>query len=738
MTTTPQIGSGKDLMHAVNKYLPPDRASAVEHSLKYAIKAHDGQVRDSGEPFIVHPIATAVRLADMRLDATTIQAALLHDVIEDCGISFQQLEIAFSTEIAKLVDGVTKLKRLDLISETSAMMKQIATPEATRSASLRKMLVAMAEDVRVVLIKLSDRLHNMQTLEYLPVPKQQRISRETLDIYSPLAHRLGMYDIKWQLEDQAFRYLMPRKYKSISRLVSRKRAEREIYTEAAVKAIKGPLDKAEITCRVDGRVKHLYSTYNKLQRYERMGRKFDEIYDLIAIRVVTGDVGSCYAALGIVHSKWRPVPGQFDDYIASPKENMYQSLHTSVRGPGNYPIEVQIRTQEMHEMAEEGVASHWMYKEGEEGEESASKIDNFETKMSWLRQLLDWQRELSGDDEYLATVKTDILQDQVFVYTPKGDVKDLPAGATPIDFAYRIHTDLGHNTVGSVVNGKLTALNTPLNNGDVVEIRKARIPRGPSLDWLNLDLGYLITGSAQTKVKQWFRKQERQSNVRRGKDLLKKELRRLGLRYNEKEIVASLDYDDLDELTEALGTGQISVGRVAETLNPAPDEVFKPELSKGKPPTDQSKGLFVMGEPGLLTRIARCCSPVHGDEISGYLTRGRGVTVHRQGCSILRDRQDTDRHLPVAWGHYETTYASRLQIKAFDRVGLIRDITHVVSSENVNIHSLTSAEDEKTNACTVSLTVYTTGVEQLSRLFSRVETIPGVDSVFRVSEALSQ
>ena len=737
MTTTPQIRSAKDLMHAVNKYLPADRASAVEHSLEYAIKAHDGQVRDSGEPFIVHPIATAVRLADMRLDATTIQAALLHDVIEDCGISFQQLEAAFSTEIAKLVDGVTKLKRLDLISENSAMMKQIATPEATRSASLRKMLVAMAEDVRVVLIKLSDRLHNMQTLGHLPVPKQQRISRETLDIYSPLAHRLGMYDIKWQLEDQAFRYLMPRKYKTISRLVSRKRAEREIYTEAAVKAIKGPLDKADITCRVDGRVKHLYSTYNKLQRYERMGRKFDEIYDLIAIRVVTDDLGSCYAALGIVHSKWRPVPGQFDDYIASPKENMYQSLHTSVRGPGNYPIEVQIRTQEMHEMAEEGVASHWMYKEVEDGENGAPKIDNFETKMSWLRQLLDWQRELSGDDEYLATVRTDILQDQVFVYTPNGDVKDLPAGATPIDFAYRIHTDLGHNTVGAVVNGKLTALNTPLNNGDVVEIRKARIPRGPSLDWLNLDLGYLITGSAQTKVKQWFRKQERQSNVRRGKDLLKKELRRLGLRYNEKEIVASLDYDDLDELTEALGTGQISVGRVAETLNPTPDKVFNPEVSKGNPPTDQSKGLFVMGEPGLLTRIAQCCSPVHGDEISGYLTRGRGVTVHRQGCSILRDREDTDRHLPVAWGHYETTYASRLQIKAFDRVGLIRDITNVVSSENVNIHSLTSDEDEKTNACTVSLTVYTTGVEQLSRLFSRVETIPGVDSVFRVSEALS-
>jgi guanosine-3',5'-bis(diphosphate) 3'-pyrophosphohydrolase len=731
MTTTQQSESVKALLHSVNKYLPQDRAASVHAALDYAIKAHDGQKRDSGEEFIEHPIATALRLADMKLDTTTIEAALLHDVMEDCGISFAELESEFGNEVAKLVDGVTKLKRLDMITENSAMMKQIAAPEATRAASLRKMLVAMAEDVRVVLIKLSDRLHNMQTLQHLPVPKQQRISRETLDIYSPLAHRLGMSDMKWQLEDQAFRYLMPRQYKSISRLVNRKRAEREIYTEAAVKAIKGPLEKAGINADVDGRVKHLYSTYNKLQRYERMGRQFDEIYDLIAIRVVAETVGDCYAALGVVHSKWRPVPGQFDDYIASPKENMYQSLHTSVRGPGNFPIEVQIRTKEMHDTAEEGVASHWIYKEGDEG---SNKEDNFETKMSWLRQLLDWQREVSGDEEYLATVRTDILQDQVFVYTPKGDVKDLPAGATPIDFAYRIHTDLGHNTVGSIVNGKLAALNTPLNNGDVVEIRKARIPRGPSLDWLNTDLGYLVTGSAHTKVKQWFRKQERQSNIRRGKDLLKKELRRLGLKYNEKEIVASLDYESFDELSEALGTGQISIARVAETLSPEPDDAFLPEITPGKPPTDQTNGLVVMGESGLLTRIARCCSPVYGDEITGYLTRGSGVTVHRYNCSILRDTEDTDRHIPVAWGHYETTYASRLQIKAFDRVGLIRDITNVVSSENVNIHSLSSDEDEKTNACTVSLTVYTTGVEQLSRLFSRVETIPGVDSVFRVSE----
>ena len=734
MTITQKSSSSKALLDSVSAYLPADRASIVEDALNYASNAHQGQVRESGEPFIEHPIATALRLADMRLDTTTIQAALLHDVMEDCGISFQQIESAFGNDVAKLVDGVTKLKRLDMISENSAMLKQIAKPEATRAASLRKMLVAMADDVRVVLIKLSDRLHNMQTLQYLPTPKQQRISRETLDIYSPLAHRLGMSDIKWQLEDQAFRYLMPRQYKSISRLVSRKRAEREIYTEAAVKAIEIPLNNAKIPCAVEGRVKHLYSTYNKLERYERMGRKFDEIYDLIAIRVITKSIEDCYAALGVVHSKWRPVPGQFDDYIASPKENMYQSIHTSVRGPGRYPIEVQIRTQDMHEVAEGGVASHWMYKEDED---TAHRSDNFETKMSWLRQLLDWQRELSGDDEYLATVKTDILQDQVFVYTPKGDVKDLPSGATPIDFAYRIHTDLGHNTVGAVVNGKLTALNTPLNNGDVVEIRKARISRGPSLDWLNGDLGYLTTASAQTKVKQWFRKQERNSNIRRGKDLLKKELRRLGIRYNEKEIAKSLDYENFDDLAESLGVGQISVARVADTLSPQPDEVFKPNIDHSNPPTDQTKGLIVMGESGLLTRIAKCCSPVYGDEITGYLTRGRGVTVHRHNCAILRDSKDSERHIPVAWGHYETTYASRLRIEAFDRVGLIRDITNVVSSENVNIHSLTSSEDDKTNACTVSLTVYTSGVEQLSRLFARVETIPGVDSVFRVSEANS-
>ena len=558
MTISQKSGTSKTLLESVNVYLPADRADAVETALNYATKAHEGQLRDSGEPFIEHPIATASRLADMRLDTTTIQAALLHDVMEDCGVSFQEIESEFGTDVAKLVDGVTKLKRLDMISETSAMLRQASTPEATRAASLRKMLVAMAEDVRVVLIKLSDRLHNMQTLRHLPTPKQQRISRETLDIYSPLAHRLGMNDIKWQLEDEAFRYLMPRQYKSMSRLVNRKRAEREMYSDAAVEAIKIPLEQAGITCAVDGRVKHLYSTYNKLQRYERMGRKFDEIYDLIAIRVVTDSIGDCYAALGIVHSKWRPVPGQFDDYIASPKENMYQSLHSSVRGPGNFPIEVQIRTREMHEVAEEGVASHWIYKEGDEASPSG---DNFEQKMSWLRQLLDWQRELSGDDEYLATVRTDILQDQVFVYTPQGDVKDLPAGATPIDFAYRIHTDLGHNTVGAVVNGKLTALNTPLQNGDVVEIRKARIPRGPSLDWLNTDLGYLITGSAQTKVKQWFRKQERQSNVRRGKDLVKKEMRRLGIAYSEKEIIGqTLKVDPVNKIqTWGLESAQLII-----------------------------------------------------------------------------------------------------------------------------------------------------------------------------------
>lgn len=510
-----------DLVKIVSAYLPPDRTEFVESALEFAVRSHQGQFRKSGEPFIEHPLATARQLAEMKLDATTLAAALLHDVIEDCGVTHGQLAARFGPEVAKLVEGVTKLNRLDLMTaHENGAVPDPTTPEAVRAASLRKMLVAMAEDIRVVLIKLSDRLHNMQTLFHLSPDRQQRIAKETLDIYAPLAHRLGMAEIKWKLEDASFRYLMPKEYKSVSRLINRKRHEREAYTDNVVAVLEAALKEAGVSALVSGRPKHLFSTYNKMQRYEAQGRKFDEIYDLTGLRVVVATVGECYAALGVVHQLWKPVPGQFDDYIANPKDNFYQSLHTSVTCESGYPVEVQIRTKEMHRLAEEGVAAHWAYKSGEESGDD----ERFDQKMSWLKQLVDWQREMGGDEDYLDSVKTDILRDQVFVNTPKGDVIEMPAGATPLDFAYRIHTELGHHCVGAVVNGRLVPLNTALKNGDTVEIKKSKAPRGPSLDWLNASLGYLMTNSGQAKVRSWFHKQEWSTNVDRGREQLKKEL----------------------------------------------------------------------------------------------------------------------------------------------------------------------------------------------------------------------
>ncbi len=729
--------SAAQLIARARSYLPPDRVGYVQSALAFATEAHDGQKRSSGEPFIEHPVATALYLANINLDSTTLAAALLHDVIEDTGVTKQELEKDFGADVARLVDGVTKLKRLDLLSEDPDNKNGSApvplTAEAARAASLRKMLVAMASDIRVVLIKLADRLHNMKTLRHLSDDRQQRIARETLDIYAPLAQRLGMADIKWQLEDEAFKYLLPRQYKSVSRMISRKRTERERYTEDAVRALGEALNEAGIDCTISGRPKHLYSTYQKLQRYQARGRKFDEIYDLIAVRVIVDSTADCYACLGAVHQMWRPVPGEFDDYIANPKENLYQSLHTSVIGPQGYPLEVQIRTDEMHRVAEDGVAAHWTYKQGE----AENEDELFDEKLTWLKQLLEWQREMSGDEEYLDSVKTDILRDQVFVYTPAGDVIDLPSSSTPLDFAYRIHTDLGHNTVGATVNGKLMPLNTQLHNGDTVEIRKARTPRGPSLDWLNSDLGYLATASARAKVRLWFRRQERDASIQRGHDLLSRELKRLGVRISASRIAEKLGFGDDTELEEALGTGQIGIGKVLESVT----QNFPPVETNGvladipaNLRRQERTGLVVMGAPNMLTRVARCCSPVYGDEIAGYITRGRGVTVHRTNCANMRSTDDHDRLVPVAWGHADSTYPARIIVNAYDRVGLLRDITHYVSAEHVNIHSMSSHEDPDTDSCTVTLTVYTNGVDQLSRLFARLETVEGILSVSRANE----
>jgi|TARA_B100001971_G_C18259690_1_gene585539 GTP pyrophosphokinase len=732
MIQTTKIHHTSDkFIQTLGAYMTPSSVKNVTEAYEFARLSHGEQKRMSGEPYIVHPVATAQHLAAMRLDSTTIIAALLHDVMEDCNVSYDTLRSKFGNEVAHLVDGATKLKHLDGLANGSQMAKQRQNPENRRSANLRKMLVAMAQDVRVILIKLSDRLHNMQTLKYLPENRRKRIARETLDIHAPLAHRLGMNEIKWQLEDEAFRYLMPDEYKLVSKLVARKRAEREQYVNAAVQTIKSELDKSIIESTVYGRAKHLYSIYDKLNRYQKMGKKFDEIHDLIAIRILTEQTDECYGALGVVHTKWRPVNGEFDDYIANPKENMYQSLHTSVMGPGNFPLEVQIRTKNMDKIAQEGVASHWSYKENEVG---APNSEGFEQQMTWLRRILEWQQELSGDEEYLTSVKTDLLGDQIFSYTPKGDVIDLPIGATPLDFAYRIHTELGHNTSGAHINGKMVALNTLLQNGDVVEIKKSHKAKGPSLDWLNPNLHYLSSAGAQSKVRQWFRKQDKKAIIRQGRNILQKELMRLGIESSEPFIASELGMNSVTELLEQLGSARMPVSRIAEAIDF--NETNK-NLDKGTFRTvteSKSKGLVVMGEPDTLTRIARCCSPLHGDEIIGYLTRGQGVTVHRLSCNNTPYPIAPEKVIEVNWGQRANTHPARLTLDAYDRIGLIRDITEVVSSEGINIHRVSSREDEGSNAVTIALTVYIVGVEQLSTLFSKLEAIPSVGSVIRINE----
>ena len=605
------------------------------------------------------------------------------------------------------------------------MAIEINTPERTRSATLRKILIAMTKDVRVVLIKLSDRLHNMQTLKYLPVSRQLRIARETLDIHAPLAHRLGMNEIKWKLEDESFRYLNPENYKTISKLVARKRLEREKYVNAAVESLRTELEKSNIKSLIYGRAKHLYSIYKKINRYQEIGRKFNEIHDLFALRILTNNVDDCYKTLGIVHSKWKPLQGEFDDYIGNPKENMYQSLHTSVIGPGNYSMEIQIRTKEMEKIAQEGVASHWSYKEGEK---NVTNGNNFEQQITWLKQILEWQQEFTEDEEYMSSVKTDILSDQVFVYTPKGDVIDLPIGATPLDFAYRVHTELGHNATKAYVNNKIVALNTILQNGDLVEIKKSRKNKGPNINWLNPELNFLSSIGAQSKVRQWFNKQNKNVIEREGKKILKKELTRLSIDLSESEISKKMDFTTTKELIEALGSGKIPITRIAEAID-------RTEINpKNNNFSVQPGVLVVIGEQDLLTKIARCCNPIHGDEIIGYLTRNQDVTVHKITCNNAKYSLKPEKIVDVNWGEYTTTYSARLIVNAYDRVGLIRDITMVVSSEGVNIHKITSSENKGSNAVNIAMTVYTRGVEQLSKLFSRLEAIPGIESVIRINE----
>ncbi|MBM3140890.1 MAG: bifunctional (p)ppGpp synthetase/guanosine-3',5'-bis(diphosphate) 3'-pyrophosphohydrolase [Chloroflexi bacterium] len=718
MVVSDQAPPGAEaLLGTLASYLPSERVDAARAALDFAISCHDGQTRLSGDPYVTHPIAVAQLVADLRLDIQTVQAALLHDVIEDSGVTHAELSKQFGRDVARLVEGATKIERLPIGGANDG-------PSAD-AETLRKMLLAMAEDIRVVIVKLADRLHNMRTLEHLPADRQLAIATETLDIYAPLASRLGIWQFKWELEDLAFRYAEPEAYRRVARIISTKRSERERFVRRVESELRRALEEAEVEAEVVGRVKHLYSIHQKMRRYAAEGKSLDQIHDLLALRVLVRSVADCYNALGIVHQTWRPIPGSFDDYIANPKESLYQSLHTSVLGPGARPFEVQIRTLEMHELAEYGVAAHWQYKE-----EPRRRDLQYEERMAWLRHLIEWQQEASGTEDFLESVKTDVFNDQVFVYTPRGDVRVLPAGSTPLDFAYRIHTDLGHNCVGAKVNGRLVPLTTKLSNGDIVEIMRSRSPKGPSRDWLMASLGYLGSSHARQKVRQWFRRQQRSDNVDRGREQVDREVDRLGLARLPDDLYRQLGYESMEDLYAAVGSGDVSVqkliNRLAEQAPPSAPPLDAPTVS----PRRGSPGVHVLGTSGLATTLSRCCRPVPGDAIIGYVTRSRGVSVHRRDCGNAQRADDSGRLIDCDWGPSAERYSAAVEVDAWDRVGLLRDISTIVAGDGVNMVGVRT-EEHPDRTTTVHLTLETEGGAQFARLLSHLDGVRGVISVRR-------
>jgi guanosine-3',5'-bis(diphosphate) 3'-pyrophosphohydrolase len=705
------------LLAKAGQYLPAEKLKVLEEAFLFAAEKHKGQKRLSGEPFMEHPLQTAIILAELQLDASSLAAALLHDTLEDCGVSIEEIQDRFGAEIARLVDGTTKLGKVSL-SASGAIASEV------QAENLRKMLVAMAEDLRVVFIKLADRLHNMRTLDALPKDRQIINAQETLDIYAQLAHRLGIWELKWQLEDLAFRYLNPGEYQRIVKLVASRRARRENFINEAIDILKKEFERVGLVADVSGRPKHIYSIYQKMERYAAMGRHFDEIYDLLALRVLVGSIPECYSAVGFIHSLWHPLPDAFDDYIANPKPNGYQALHTAVMCLGTTPLEVQIRTREMHHVAEYGVAAHWRYKEGDK------RDMRFEDRVAWLRQLIEWHRELSGAEEFLESVKTDIFIDQVFVYTPRGEIKDLPRGSTPLDFAYRVHTDLGHRCIGAKVNGKLVPFNYQLKNGDVVEIISGKGARGPSLDWLNPNSGYVNTSHARTKIRQWFHKQERTENIENGRQILDKELKRLGIKVERQALADLFNYSNLDDFLAAVGNGTITAHQIVLKLAAREEESALPGTGTTTSGTTPSV-VQVLGVGDLVTNLAQCCHPVPGDEIIGYITRSRGVTIHRRDCHNVIHEDEKERLIPVEWGKSDLLYPVNIQVQAWDRVGLVRDVTTLVAEEKVNIASVNLADSDG-HTITLYLTLETKGLAQLSQLLKKIDNVKGVINVARI------
>jgi GTP pyrophosphokinase len=703
-------------------YLPEADRDVLSRAFERAREAHEGQFRLSGEPYIEHPVAVAGVLADLRLDVDTLAAAILHDTVEDTDVTLDDLRGEFGPTVAKLVEGVTKLGKIHVRSQAQAQAENI-----------RKMLVAMAEDIRVVLIKLGDRLHNMRTVEALPADRRQRISRETLDIYAPLAHRLGIWQLKGELEDLAFKVLDPDNYHMVEQRLAKERAERETFINHVTEILDREIENLGLSAEISGRPKHVYSIFEKMKRTQK---GFDEIYDLMAIRVLVDSIKDCYGVLGVVHSLWKPIPGRFKDYIAMPKGNGYQSLHTTVISHTGEPMEIQIRTFEMHQTSEFGVAAHWRYKEGAQ----SSRDAQFDEKFAWVRLLLDWQKEMLDAERFVDAVRVDVFQDEVFVFTPKGDVRSLPAGSTPVDFAYRVHTDVGHACIGAKVNGRMVPLDYHLQNGDIVEILTTRGQHGPSRDWLS----FVKTSSAREKIRGWFKKERREENIQKGREALDKEFRRMRqiALHSVKddrllELAKEFKFTTVDDFVAAVGYGDISARAAVLKYTALEDGGAPPEqdghalsipLTAAQRP---SGSVRVRGVGDVLTSLARCCKPVIGEPIKGYITRGKGVSVHRADCVNVVNAADPDRLVEVEWDRgTRQLYPVGIKIEAWDRTGLLRDIAAVIAESKINLSGAdVQVYDDKT--AVISTVVEIQSLTQLSRLLERLESVRDVHTVAR-------
>lgn len=713
------------LIEIIKSYQPDETCENIRKAYELADEAHKEQKRVNGDPYILHPLAVAEILADMEIDTTTITASLLHDVVEDTEYMLEDIERIFGKEVAFLVDGVTKLNRLDY-----------RTKEDQQVNSMRKMFLAMAKDIRVVVIKLADRLHNMRTLKYMRSEKQKRIAQETLEIYAPLAHRLGIFNIKWELEDLSFRYMEPDKYYDLVDQMKEKRKVREEIVNEAIDVLKKTLTESSISFEINGRPKHFYSIYKKMKKDNR---DLSQIYDLYAIRVIVDTVQDCYGVLGIVHSLWKPLPYRFKDYIAMPKPNNYQSLHTTVIGTRGQPVEIQIRTWDMHHIAEYGVAAHWRYKEGR----ASQKATGFDEKMGWLRNLLEWQ-DTSNPQEFVNALKLDAFSDEVFVFTPRGDVIDLPQGAIPIDFAYCIHTDVGHRCVGAKVNGKIVPLDYALKNGDIVEVITSKTGK-PSLDWLK------IVGSSESrsKIRNWFKKENREENIEKGSAALEKECKRLGHDWKLvshsgriAKVAKQMNAGTEDDLLAAVGYGGFAVNTVLikllelhKELDRVDDEQNEKSLIEKLKPRKASghnhSGVLVKGESGLLVRLSKCCSPVPGDPIIGFVTRGRGVSVHRADCPNVRLDEDVDRLIDVEWDYgMSESFEVNMEISAYDRTGMIADIMAALAEMKISITSI-NAKVSETKSVTIHLGISIKDLAQFEFVATKIRRLKDVYKVQR-------